>query len=426
MRNSLLDPPRSRSKARPAEQEGPSLAEILGATIAMHTEFDQGKRRAIATAIARSTGLHQSSDGFPVPPTIARAMLPDTRSVFPETVERTGVGFPASGAGGYGASLATGYSPFIADRQRTRFGPCDMFNWWPVKTREYKFNATTETSLADGSRYSGFNATWEGTAETTVPSAVDSKISQAVFVQNRLLIQTTVSRDIWQDSESLERWLSTIALSEIRNKLEQAVLFGVDYGITGAMNENCAVQIAKGATSGGAITSINIDDMWGGLAEGSSDTAVWHANKATIAAIDKLAVSGQWPENVYVPANLSPMGFPMMKGRPLISLPWCSALGTAGDLILVNWPEYIFTYIRMPGDSPLSFSVDIPRDNFHRGVLGLAPDAVEQRASEHQLFDTDRLAIIWKLRCDARFLWNATCTDYNGGTIGPVVYLQTR
>src|SRR5262249_48616108 len=144
-------------------------------------------------------------------------------------------------------------------------------------------------------------------------------------------------------------------------------------GIAGAINEPCCVIASKGGTGAGAISADNIDDMWAGLAEGSSDTAFWHANKATIAAIDKLAASGRWPQNVYIPAGMSPLGYSTIKGRPLIPLPWCSALGTAGDLFLINWNEYVLTYIQMPNTSPLSFSVDIPRNQFNRGFWGLAP-----------------------------------------------------
>jgi hypothetical protein len=419
MRSSLLERPGT------ATPEGPTLAELVGASIAAVREFDSGKRDALYRAIGRTmTGVGSHGSEFVVPTTIARSLLPDTPR---ETITRTGVGFPASGPGGYGDTLAVGYSPFVADRQRHTFGPLDMINWWPVKTREYKFPVVAETSLANGSRYSGFNASWEGTAETTVPAAVDSAVGQMTFVQNRLLIQTTVSRDVFEDSESLERWLSTIAFSEIRNKLEQALLFGVTNGFLGILNEPSTVTVSKGSATSGQILAANLQSMWSALSEGDSETAVWHCNKGTVQVLDALAASGTFPPNIYFPAGASPTGtrYSTLFGKPLIPLPWCAAAGNPGDIFCVNWNACVMTYLRMNA-SPLSFSVTIPDDSFHNGIKGLKEGAIEQRASQEALFSTDLVAILWKMRCDFHPLWNTTSKSYNGNVIGPASVIQQR
>ena len=141
-------------------------------------------------ALHNATGQAISMEsGVVIPPAIARSMLPDT-------LTRTGVGYVASGAGGYGDTLKVDYAPFVADRARTTYGPCDLMNWWPVKTREYKFPAVQETSRATGSRWGGIQATW-GLTETTLPAATDGQVSLATFDNTRLLIYTTVSRDVW-------------------------------------------------------------------------------------------------------------------------------------------------------------------------------------------------------------------------------------
>ncbi len=430
-RRSLIDPPRTRPRSRTLDQEGPTLAELIGATIALRTEFDSGKRAAIAGTLTKFTGGSSggNGDGYTVPPAIARSMLPDTRDLSSPTITRTGVGYQSSGPGGYGFALEAGFSSFVADRARTTVGPCDFFNWWPVKTREFRIPAVSEASLADGSRFGGFTGTWVGNADTTVPAAVDGKLSQAVFWQERLLIATQISRDIWSDSVSLAQWLSYAATAEIRNKLEIAVLNGNNLGIQGVINEKCTVVTPKGATSSAQISAINIDAMWASLAEGNSENAVWHCNKNTLNVIDQLAVSGQFPEGLYRRPGESPMGIPWatIKGKPIIPMPWCATVGTIGDIILVDWSDYVFTYLQMnPAASALSFSIDIPRDDFHKGVRGVPEGAIEQRVSDQQFFSTDTLAVLFKLRGCGRFTWNTTATDYSGNTIGPCVVLASR
>ena len=237
----------------PRSNQPPSLAEIISATIAMRTEFDNSKREALARALHNATGGNVSDAGVAVPPTIARSLLPDTRPFAPGTQsacrpsrERAwGILRAARAVMEQRSRSIT--PPFVADRARTTFGVCDLLNWWPVKTREYKFPAVQESSRATGSRWGGIQATW-GLNETTLPAATDGKVSQATFDNTRLLIYSTVSRDVWEDSESLERWLSYIAMSEIRFSIELAVVQGVLNGPTGIIGEPCTVTVPKGST----------------------------------------------------------------------------------------------------------------------------------------------------------------------------------
>jgi hypothetical protein len=85
---------------------------------------------------------------------------------------------------------------------------------------------------------------------------------------------------------------------------------------------------------------------------------------------------------------------------------FCSAVGNPGDLILFDPSDFVVCFHQMNNESPLSFSVELPDDSYHRGVRGLPFDAIEQRASDQQFFSTDLLQIVWKMRLDAKFLWN--------------------
>jgi hypothetical protein len=420
-RSSLLDPARPRATPRTTEQEAPSLAEILQLTIASRTEFDTGKRNAITRALYNATGHSPDKAGseLVVPSMIARSMIPDT-------ITRTGVGYVASGPGGYGDTLKVDYAPFVADRARPTRGPCDLMNWWPVKTRQYEFPAVQESSRSTGQRWGGIQATW-GLNETSLPAATDGKVSLATFDNQRLLIYTQVSRDVWQDSESLARWLSYIAMSEIRFSIELAVINGITNGPTGIVNEPCTVTVPKGSLTSGTIGATAIDAQWSALSAGSKERAVWHANDDTIQAIDQLAVSGQFPEGLYFPRGYMGNQYAQIKGADLIPNEACPIIGTPGDLIAVDWSDYVFTYIRpRPETSPLSFSIEIPNDQFYRGIRGLPEGVVEQRMSDQAFFSTDVIAIVWKLRGCGRFLWNSQATNINGAAVGPAAVIAKR
>src|SRR5689334_21392069 len=100
-------------------------------------------------------------------------------------------------------------------------------------------------------------------------------------------------------------------------------------GVIGAPS---TVVVSKGSTSAGSISAANIDLQWSAIAAGNRQNAVWHANVATIDAIDQLAVSGQWPESTYLAAGISPhWEWATIKGRPLIPSPYCPNIGSPGD-----------------------------------------------------------------------------------------------
>jgi hypothetical protein len=194
------------------------------------------------------------------------------------------------------------------------------------------------------------------------------------------------------------------------------------------LTSQATYQVPKGATGPASISAINIDAQWAALSEGSSERAIWLANKNTINVLDQLNVSGQFPENLYFPAGSSPLGTPYgtIKGRPLLPNPFCSAVGNPGDLILFDPSDFVVCFHQMNNESPLSFSVELPDDSYHRGVRGLPFDAIEQRASDQQFFSTDLLQIVWKMRLDAKFLWNQISANVNGSVIAPSVVIAQR
>lgn len=427
-RNLLFEqPPRSRISL--TADSGTTLAEIVGATIGMATEFDNSRRAAIGEAMSRAGVVLNAAGTRGINHELPFSM---SRGILPTTVNRTGVGYVASGPGGYGDTLKVGMAEDVLDRRRPKVTPCGLVDWWDVPTRQYVFPVVAETSRVAGQRWGGMTSTW-GLGETALPAAVDAKVAQITFSQARLLIYTTVSRDVWEDAAKLERWLNVVALSEVRFNIDQAIMSGVVGGPQGVINGPATVTVPKGSTGPGAITSANIDAMWSSLYAGGRENCVWMAQDSTIQYIDQLgtvASGSQTPETPYIgyaPAGRYGVPFPTLKGRPLIACEALPAIGTLGDLVLWDPTDYIFTYLKSPIDiGNISISVDVPPSKHATGMIGLPENAVERRMSDQALWNLDELAIIWKFRGDGRYLWNSTVTNINGQTLGPAVVLATR
>jgi HK97 family phage major capsid protein len=334
-------------------------------------------------------------------------------------------------AGGFLLPVAQAEDVF--DRARQVDGPWRRCRWWPVRTREFKWPVATEQSRAQDQRYGGFASQW-GSSEVVAVPVSDTKLDLLTFVANRLVVRTIVSRDIWADAESLHRWLVYVATAEFRNAIEQAMILGPGTALNtaicpqGVINAASTVVVAKdsGQTTG-TLSVGNLTAIWGAIAPGNKQTACWHANNQTIAAIDKLMGSGQFPPNLYFPRGYMGNQYATIYGADLIPSEYCPPLGQQGDCICVDWNDYILTYLKMDrANSPLSFAVDVPMDSGHRGLIGMPPDSVELRASDEKYFDQDLLACNFKFRGDGKFIWSGTGKDAVGNVIGPAAVVQSR
>ena len=379
-------------------------------------------------------GIDGGGAEFTLPTSLARSILPDTvpdMAGMPDgSFQRAGVETYLGSPGGLGSTIFPGFTPEVYDRRRPRVSPAGLVDWWPVKNREFNFPTVQETSRVTGSRWGGITSKW-GLGETVLPAAADASVANIAFVQNRLLIYTTVTRDIWEDSDRLERWLNVIALGEIRFAIDSAIVNGILGGPIGIITSPCTVTVSKGATGSSSISSINIDAMWSAMYAGSRENCVWMCNDDTLQKIDQLGSSAsrsQWAETPYigyVPAGRYGQPFPTLKGRPIIACEACPVIGNPGDLICWDPTDYIFTYLRA-ATGGISIAVDVPPAKHATAMIGMPEGSVQRLISDQVLFTTDELAILWKFRGDGKFLWNTTMTNLNGATVGPAAIIAQR
>jgi HK97 family phage major capsid protein len=422
MRKSLLDSPAVPSRtARPGmtrDMMAPSDADGSGKGM---------EYRAYCETMTRKFGYVPTLGEIILAATTARTCFDSgVRDKLVNTLARTHVGFDGP-RGGF--VLATGLAEDVFDRARAVVGPWSLCNWLPVETREYRIPVVSESSRANGSRFGGVVSSF-GNSEIMRPPASDGKVGCIDLSNQRLQVWTILSRDLWQDSGLINRWLDYVAIAEFRSAIEGAMISGGGIAAPqSVINAPSTVTVAKDSgQSAGTITAKNIDNLWSSISAGNKPNAVWHTSSETVAVLDGLAVSGQFPENLYFPAGSSPVGTPFatIKGRPLIESDFCQPIGTPGDLIVVDWSDYVLTYLKPKKGSPLSFDLRPPGDGFHTGLVGLPEGAVEGRASEDLYFDADEIAFAFKMRCSGAFLWNGPCTNRNGQPVGPAAIIAQR
>jgi HK97 family phage major capsid protein len=377
----------------------------------MRREFGAERIPGLHDIIAGAFGMTQCTDD-------------NTRRKLAGALERTMTGISGSVAG---FAIAPGMTADVWDQARTVDGPWARCNWEPVKNREEWIPVSGEASLAlqppgAAVKNQGIQATW-GLSEVVMPTPTDDKLEQLLTIQNRLLIQSIVSRDVASDAQRVLRWLRYRGFRAIRLALELAMIYGIGNGPQGVLTAPSTIFVTR---SGTTPSIIDIDAMTASLYVGCLPGACWHCGNDVLKAVDALAVSGQYPEVQYRRPGGMPDGVRLtIKGIPVVPLETSPPAGNTGDLILVDWTQYVLTFLqRSAMDSPLSFGFAPPRDNYHLGMVGMREDAIDALVSEHNLFDTDRLMLNFKFRGDGNFLWPNTKTTGSLLTVGPAVVLK--
>ena len=100
------------------------------------------------------------------------------------------------------------------------------------------------------------------------------------------------------------------------------------------------------------------------------------------------------------PGGLSASPYGTLKGRPVIPIEQCAALGTAGDIILADFSQYVTC----------------------------TKGGIQTASSIHLNFKYDETTFRWVYRADGQPTWNAPLTPYKdtGETQSPFVVLAAR
>jgi HK97 family phage major capsid protein len=264
-----------------------------------------------------------------------------------------------------------------------------------------KIPGVDETSRATGSRWGGVSSTWA--AEGTAGSESRPKFRLVEFDLKKLISKMTVTDELLADQGALTSIASKAFSEEVMFMTEDAIFEGTGAGQPlGILNSAALISVAKETGQGAAtIVKENIDKMWSRMWARSRKNAVWLINQDVepqLAALNGPVGTGG--DLVYLPAGgLSASPYDTLKGRPMISTEYSSALGSVGDISLVDLSQYML--------------VD-------KGGAQMA-------TSMHVAFDTDEMRFRITYRVDGKPMWTKDLTPFKGTiTKSPFVALAAR
>ena len=264
-----------------------------------------------------------------------------------------------------------------------------------------KINTISESSRADGSRWGGVEAYWAGEADQYTASK--PKFRQMRLELGKLTGLCYATDELLDDASALEAVVKMAFSEEIGFKMDDAIINGLgsDQPL-GIMNSDCLITVdAEGGQSANTVVYENIINMWARLWARSRANAVWLINQDIEPQLFSMSMAvGTGGVPVYLPAGgLNDTPYSMLLGRPVIPVEHCEALGTAGDIVLADFSQYLL--------------VDKGGANSARSI--------------HVRFVYDETTFRFTYRVDGQPLWDNVLTPYKGGsTLSPFVTLAAR
>jgi HK97 family phage major capsid protein len=267
-----------------------------------------------------------------------------------------------------------------------------------------KLPAFAESSRADGQRFGGINSYWVGEAQTAPPSMPKFRLMELLL--KKILAFSYATREMLADANLLGAALEDAVVNELKFKAEYAALFGdgvsTPLGILSPGNLSLIVVPAEGSQDAGTITANNVTAMYSRSWPAGRSRSIWLVNGDMEGQLSKLTIpvgtSGGSELPLFKFAESDGDANRLM-GLPVVSLEYMPALGTQGDIALIDANEYL---VMDKG-----------------GVSGVT--------SLHVLFNSDQQCFRWRWRLDGQPLWDSPVVPFNGGAVqSPFVTLAAR
>ena len=271
------------------------------------------------------------------------------------------------------------------------------------RTRRFTVSGNTlnipyrvDKNHTSGNVLGGLSLYWTEAGGTISPT--DLKFGKVALRLNKLAGLIPADNEFMEDAPM---GVDTL----VRDVFGEAVGFELDRVLvkgTGAGQplgfKNATALVSAAAVSGQTAATINVQNvlaMYAKLWTGSRSNAVWMHGADSLPQLLAMTL-GDMP--VYLPGN-NVFGRPTdtLLGRPAFEFEHCEALGTAGDIYLVDFSQYI---------------------TIEKGA--------NFAESMHLYFDTDKTAFRITLRVDGQPWWETYLTLPNSVTQSPFVNLATR
>jgi HK97 family phage major capsid protein/HK97 family phage prohead protease len=264
-----------------------------------------------------------------------------------------------------------------------------------------KLPAIDETSRATGSRWGGITGYWLEEAGEKIASKPTFR--QMELNLHKIIGLCYITDELLSDSGVLEKILVQGFTDELNFMLQDSIFNGTGVGqCLGIMNSGGLVTVDK--LSGQAANSFELQnalDMWSAMPGPSRKNAIWCISQNVEPALYTMSLSvGTGGSPCFMPGGqASSEPFSTLFGRPIVPVESCQTLGTTGDILLVDFSQYI-----------LAKKGGIQRD-----------------MSIHIRYQYDESCMRMVLRADGQPNIASSITSFKGAVeMSPFIALQTR
>lgn len=259
-----------------------------------------------------------------------------------------------------------------------------------------------ESSRANGSRFGGVRAYWEGEADSLTSSK--PTFGKMQLELKKLTGLSYVTDENLEDAPLLNTLLPEAFSEEFGFKLDEAIVNGTGAGQPlGIYNSNALVSVSK--ETGQAADTIefaNVLKMYARLWNRSRGRAIVLANQDTIPQLYQMNVAaGTGGVPVFLPASgASGRPYDTIWNMPIIYIEQAQTLGDKGDIYFFDPREYVL----------------------------IDKGSMKSATSIHLRFDYSETAFRWVYRCDGQPTWDSALTPYKGAsnTVSPYITLAAR
>lgn len=259
-----------------------------------------------------------------------------------------------------------------------------------------------ETSRANGSRGGGIRVYTD--AELSQMTSSRTKFEKIKLAPERLTGLYYASDKILMNATFLGQEMRQLFMEEFAFKTQDLVMEGTGAGqALGVKNAACVVEVSK--ETGQAATTIvteNVLNMYMRFYPGAGGRAAWFANRNCFMELFKLKYeigTGGEMARLYSPPS-TPGGQGSMLGYPVIFIEQAESLGTAGDIQLNDFSQYV--------------TVDY--------------GDINEASSIHLKFDYGQTAFRFIYYFDGQPRWVSALTPFKGSssTLSPFVRVAAR
>ncbi len=252
--------------------------------------------------------------------------------------------------------------------------------------------------------YGGIQWSWLDELEVKTPTR--PKIGRITLDLKKIAGLAYASEEILADSPiSMEGILKKGFADGLTFTLNDVLLRGSGAGRPlGILNAPCLVSVPK--ETGQAANTIVYENLLKMISRhSSSGSAIWMANQDCLPQLGTMALSvGTGGTAVWIPSGgASAAPYNTLMGLPLIWNKHCSTIGDVGDLILVDWSQYL---IGLKGGQGATGAFD---------------------TSMHVKFVEDQIAFRFVFRIDGQPWWPSALTPpQSSDTLSPFIVLAAR